>query len=134
MNVEWKLYFDGSNSQDRNSTAGVVLESPTGEKDKYHRDLRKSLSCNQSEYSALITGQEIARGKQISKVTIVGDSKLVCKQVSGNWQVKSESLKPFYRDVAELAKHFESVKIKHIPRDQNIEANRLSKMRTFLKR
>lgn len=124
---EWKLYFDGSCSKDTGSGAGIVLEDKTGIRDRYHKDLGKNLTCNQSEYAALITGLEIARGKGITHLSVAGDSQLVCKQVSGDWQVKSEKLVPYHQVVENLKSQFESVSITHIPRDQNREADELSK-------
>lgn len=124
---EWKLYFDGSCSKESGSGAGVILEDSAGKQDKYHKDLGRDLTCNQSEYAALITGLEIAKGKGITRLTVSGDSQLVCKQVAGDWQVKSGNLIPYHQTVETLKSQFESVNISHIPRSQNTMADELSK-------
>lgn len=107
----------------------MVLEDGIGNRNRYHKDLGNNLTCNQSEYAALITGLEIARGKGATRIAIAGDSQLVCKQVAGDWQVKSENLIPYHQTVETLKTQFKSVSIKHIPRKENTEADELSKVR-----
>jgi len=74
----------------------VILENPSGVKETFHRDLRKGLTCNQFEYVALVMALEMAKEKNISHLQVRGDSKLVCNQIAGNWEVKSEKLQLFY--------------------------------------
>ena len=119
----WKLNFDGSCSKTLGSGAGVILEGPTGRRETYHQFLGKGLTCNQSEYAALITGMEIARKKNITRITALGDSKLICEQVSGNWEVKSTNLIPYFEAVNNLKVGFEFFEIVHIPREENHSAN-----------
>lgn len=123
----WKLYFDGSCSKDLGSAAGVILINPGGEKHTFHQDLGKQLTCNQSEYAALITGLELAREKNIKVLQIFGDSKLVCNQVTGNWEVRSPNLTPYYEIVQKLIQDFDSVQIEHILRGQNQHADAAAK-------
>jgi len=123
----WKLNFDASCSKQLGSGAGLIFESPEGIKEIYHRDLGEGLTCNQSEYAALVAGLEIAKEKNLRHVQIRGDSKLICNQVSGNWEVKSEKLLPFYQAVKELMREFKTVEILHIPREQNYEADAATK-------
>jgi len=123
----WKLNFVGFCSKQEGSGAGVVLKNPDGVKEIYHRDLGKGLICNQSEYAALITGLEIAKERKIQHILVKGDSKLICNQVSGNWEVKSEKLRPFYQAVKELSREFKTMEISHIPREENYEADAAAK-------
>jgi ribonuclease HI len=83
-NNKWKLFFDGSCSRAIGSGAGIVLEDPIGKREFYFKDLGFNLTCNKSKYVALIAGLEIARGKQIMSLEVLGDSKLTCKQVAGD--------------------------------------------------
>ena len=76
------LYFDGSCSKESESSAGVVLEDSTSNRDKYHKDLGRDLTCNQSEYAALIIRLETDKGKGTTRMSIAGDSQMVCKQVA----------------------------------------------------
>jgi ribonuclease HI len=119
---EWKLYFDGFCSKELGSGARLVLEDSTGKRDKYHKDLGRDLTCNQSEYAALFTRLEIAKGKGITRLSVAGDSQLVCKQVVGDWRVKSKNLLPYHQTIETLKSQFECVIIAHIPRGQNTDA------------
>lgn len=88
----WKLNFDVSYSKRLGSGAEIILESPEGVKETYHKDLEKGLTCNQLEYAALVTGLEIAQRRNVQHVQVLGDWKLICNQVNGNWEVKLERL------------------------------------------
>jgi len=99
-----------------------------GEREKYYKELGPNLTCNQAEYAALIFGLEIAKGKQINDLKVVGDSKLVCMQVAWEWQVKSKRLQPLYQVVEELKSNFNCISFSHIPCQQNHEADELSRL------
>jgi ribonuclease HI len=100
-----------------------VLKDPQGKKDCYYKSLDKDLTCNQTEYAALVTGLDIAKGKGASHLEIKGDSKLVCKQVDGDWKVRIHNLKPYHIAVEKLRAQFVSTSIGHIRRCENSEAD-----------
>jgi probable phosphoglycerate mutase len=54
------------------------------------------------------------------------DSKLVVEQMSGRWQVKHPSMRPLYRQAAELAAGFGRISYQWIPRAENSHADRLA--------
>jgi ribonuclease HI len=101
---KWKLFFDGSCSRTIGSGAGIVLEDPVGKRECYFKDLGFNLTCNELEYVALIAGLEIARGKQVTSIKVLGESKLICKQVEGDWEVKSERLYSYHQVAKSLIK------------------------------
>jgi ribonuclease HI len=72
-------------------------------------------------------GLEIAKRKGASHLEIKGDSKLVCKQVDGDWKVRADNLKPYHIAVEKLRAQFVSTSIGHIPRCENSEADRMSR-------
>ena len=53
------------------------------------------------------------------------DSKLVVEQISGNWKIKEETLKPQAAKVHALLSKFASWRFAHVPRAQNKIADRL---------
>lgn len=83
--------------------------------------------CNQVEYAALIATLNIAKEKKVRCVQVRGDSKLVCNQVAGNWEVKSEKLQSLYQTVKDLTREFQCVEMIHVPREQNFEADGAAK-------
>ena len=80
---------------------------------------------NQAEYHALIQSLQTARQMECTDVVVRGDSKLVVKQVQGEWKVNDSELHTLWERVRELAEEFESFDIEHIPREGNEEVNRL---------
>ena len=60
------------------------------------------------------------------QVELNSDSELVVNQLNGKYRVKKDTLQPLFEQVKELAGRFESFKIKHVPREQNSEADALA--------
>ena len=124
----WRSFFDTSCSRSIGSGAGILLKDPLGRRECYFKDLGFNLTCNELEYAALIAGLEIAQGKQITSLEVLADSKLICKQVVRDSEVKSERLYPYHQVTKSLTKQFAELGIKHIPRIMNQQADILSKL------
>lgn len=65
-----------------------------------------------------------------ASISIYGDSQLVVRQFNGMYRVKQEHLKPFFRSckkliLGDIGRHIK--RVEWIPREQNKEADRLSK-------
>jgi ribonuclease HI len=54
------------------------------------------------------------------------DSQLVVEQMSGNYKVKSENVRPIFNEVQRIADQFKGFSIKHIRREQNQLADKLA--------
>ncbi|CAL9019057.1 unnamed protein product [Prunus brigantina] len=72
----WTMYFDGSSTEVR-SGAGVVIESPQGQRWQFAFQLDFRCTNNQAEYEALIIGLEILGEMKATRVLVYGDSQLV---------------------------------------------------------
>ena len=83
---------------------------------------------NHAEYSAIIAALELAIRVGANHVEIRSDSELVVRQINRQYRVKAASLKPLYQRVKRLTSQFEVFTIKHIPREQNTEADNLANM------
>lgn len=124
--MKWILYCDGaSRGNPGKSGAGVFLVNADNEEFSYTRYLGIKTN-NQAEYEALILGLEELQKKEAGEVEIRADSELLVKQIKGEYRVKHEKLIPLYKKVIIMLKNFSSVKIKHIPREENKRADRLS--------
>jgi ribonuclease HI len=82
---------------------------------------------NIAEYSALIAGLEEASRQGIEAVDVRLDSELAVRQMLGKYKVKNEGLKPLYAKAQALARSFKKFSIRHVPREENTHADRLSK-------
>ncbi len=81
---------------------------------------------NQAEYRAVIAALEEATRLGARQVELNADSELVVRQIKGQYRVKKEALKPLYQRVKQLQSSLGSFTIKHIPRRQNKEADKLA--------
>ena len=81
---------------------------------------------NVAEYQALIAALQKAIKLGGTQVVIRADSELMIRQLNGRYKIKSEGLKPLYIEVTQLLAKFETVSLKHIPREQNTESDKLA--------
>ena len=81
---------------------------------------------NVAEYTAAILGLERAAELGARTVVLRSDSQLLVHQLNGRYRVKTEHLQPLYRRVRALAAGFDRVTFEHVPREANVEADRLA--------
>lgn len=79
---------------------------------------------NAAEYKALILGLEKLTDFRFDEAEFRLDSELVVKQMNGEYKVKEAGLKPLYQKAQELM-FFKPIKITHVPRAKNQEADTL---------
>ncbi len=83
---------------------------------------------NVAEYTALIRALEWLdeNGYTSRRIKVKGDSRLVVKQMNGEFKVKSKSIIPLFQKAAQLRKKFKDISITWVPRELNSEADKLS--------
>jgi ribonuclease HI len=81
---------------------------------------------NVAEYYALVRALEEAFTLGAKSVEIYMDSELVVKQINGEYQVKSEGLKPLYGIVKAYLERFRSYSLNHVRRNNNRLADKLA--------
>ena len=76
-----------------------------------------------------IKEESIEKGikKDIKHLLVKGDSQLVIKQITGGYSVRSACILPLYMKASVYARKFETIVFKWVPREENKEADRLSK-------
>lgn len=86
-------------------------------------------SNNVAEYSGIIAVLEwlLEHGYQGEKVKICSDSQLCIYQLRGIYQVRSPRIRPLYKKVKELERWFKFLQFQWVPREQNREADALSR-------
>ena len=87
----WTMYFDGVVSN-RGAGIGVILISPEGEMIPMAKRLEFEVTNNQAKYEACIFGLEALWSVGAGEITVYGDSMLVVKQVSNEWEVREDRL------------------------------------------
>lgn len=80
---------------------------------------------NVAEYRALLLGIERAAALGAEELELRGDSELIVKQVKGEYKVKDAALRELHGEVKRALRDFERWTIRHVPRAENAEADRL---------
>lgn len=80
---------------------------------------------NVAEYQGVLLALGLCRELGASDVTLRLDSELVVRQLEGRYRVKHAALAPLYENARELAKHFKSLDVEHVPRNENKVADAL---------
>jgi len=83
---------------------------------------------NIAEYSALVAALEEAFRQGAEAVDVRLDSELAVRQMLGQYKVKNEGLKPLFERAKKLSQSFRKFSIRHVPREENTHADKLSKM------
>lgn len=81
---------------------------------------------NVAEYRALILGLEEALRRGIDEIEVRMDSLLVVRQMQGRWKIKHPRLRPLALQAGALLAAFPRRSIDHVPREENVEADRLA--------
>jgi ribonuclease HI len=116
----------GSRGNPGQAAIAAILEDPLkGEVLEQHAERIGIETNNVAEYRALIEGLKMARRFQPARLVCHLDSELVVRQLNGQYQVKMETLKPFFQEIQDLAKDFNDVVFVHIPREDNYRADAL---------
>lgn len=81
---------------------------------------------NVAEYTGLVRILEKARELGVKRLEVRMDSELVVKQMLGAYRVKNPGLMPLFQKARELARSFPQLKIVHVRREFNKNADRLA--------
>jgi ribonuclease HI len=121
------MHIDGASRGNPGPAAcAVVVGTAQGKSiDSFSKYLGRATN-NFAEYQALLAALEYALSHRHSRVRLLTDSELIARQVSGHYKVRDPGLKPLHEKACELISRLESFAIRHVPRGQNREADRLA--------
>lgn len=123
--TQFKLFTDGGSRGNPGPAGigGVIYQA-----DKEIAHFSKYLGTgtnNQAEYTALLTGLELAKKHKINNLQCFLDSELVVKQLNKEYRVKDADLAKLFVKVWNLGQEFDSISFNHVRREFNKEADRL---------
>jgi ribonuclease HI len=104
---------------------GVVVSGPDGEVLDEIAERIGVATNNVAEYRALLRGLERAAALGAREVSLVNDSELVAKQLTGAYKVKHPAMKPLYLEAMSALRGFDRWSIRSVPRAQNARADAL---------
>lgn len=115
----------GSRGNPGNAAIGAVVGGK-----EYGEYIGKTTN-NVAEYKAVIFALKKAKsllgGKKASEadIEVRADSELLVKQVNGEYKIKNEELQPLFVEIWNSKQDFKSVTFKHVPREENKDADRM---------
>ncbi|XP_020263326.1 uncharacterized protein LOC109839307 [Asparagus officinalis] len=128
----WQMFFDGASWVGTSGSiiagVGVVLISPHNHVLPRAFSLTELCTNNVAEYNALLTGLELAKELGIKCLEAYGDSQLIVKQMTGEYEVRNDDLIPLHKVAIKLVESFESFCIEHVLRSKNTHADALASL------
>ncbi len=111
------------------AAVGVVIEGPMGKKE--YGEYIGETTNNEAEYRAVIFA--LKKLKQLlgsdkcgeSEVEFLIDSELIVKQLNKEYKLKDKNIQNFFIEIWNLTFDFGEVSFRHIPREENQEADRI---------
>ena len=130
--MRYILYTDGgARGNPGPAGAGAVITNETGEVLKeLHLSLGRATN-NYAEYSAVILALEGLKKlvpttkRKDTEIEVRMDSELVARQLSGVYKIEEEKLFRPFITIWNLKMNFGKIVFRHIPREQNKEADSL---------
>jgi len=120
------IYTDGgSRNNPGPAAAAFVLTDKDGNRLRAKGFFLGETTNNVAEYTAVVKALEAAKQLGTKKISVFSDSELLVKQINGQYKVKSEQLRPLFRQAIELLDKFEHKTIQYIPREKNCDADGL---------
>ena len=121
------LRTDGaSRGNPGHAAAGVVVEREDGTPRATGKRYLGVMTNNQAEYRALILGLKAVARYHPAHVWVYLDSELIVRQMTGQYRVRDEALRPLYEAAQRLASELPAVSFSHVLRGQNALADRLA--------
>ena len=125
--VRTRLFTDGAaRGNPGPAGAGAVIVSPDGHIVAKVGKFLGDETNNVAEYMGLIIGLKRAKAMGIKELDVLADSELMVKQLNGDYAVKAEHLKPLHDEARTLLKGFAAIEVRHIPREENAQADAMS--------
>lgn len=122
------LQFDGgANPNPGPASSGAILYTPDRRPIIERGVFHQRATNNMAEYGGLLVGLQLCLTHKVRFVVIEGDSQLVVRQLTGQYKVRDQTLAPYYQRVKDMLRMFEYVGIRHVYREENTEADRITK-------
>ena len=114
------VFIDGASRGNLGpASAGVVFQDADGHAVKSLSIRIGHATNNVAEYSALILALQEALMMRVKELKVFTDSELLAKQFNGEYKVKEDTIKVLYQLASHLRQGFKSLKLSHVPREQN---------------
>ena len=123
----WKVHVDGSSIAGVGGV-GVILLSPKKDALKYGVQFQFPATNNEAKYEAVLTSLKVAKALGIGNLKLNINSKLVVKQITNKYEAKEDRMKMYLKLTNQLLSNFDDVRIGQIPREENLEADKVARL------
>lgn len=124
-----RLFVDGAaRGNPGPAGAGGVLFDEAGERIGEVCEYLGTATNNVAEYRALVFGLQEALRLERDEIDVCSDSELVVRQITGQYRIKNKPLIELAVEVQALRKKFRKFTIRHVPREENRDADRMANM------
>ena len=121
--------FDGASKGNPGlSGAGYVIWNNDKKYFEGSEFISENATNNYAEYMAILLALKKCNEMKIKNLIIKGDSKLVIQQIQGNYKINSPTLKSLYDLVTVELEKIDNLKLIHIERELNKEADDLANL------
>jgi formyltetrahydrofolate-dependent phosphoribosylglycinamide formyltransferase len=119
-------YIDGaSRGNPGPAAAGFTLADSAGTQLQAKAFFLGRATNNIAEYTSFVKALEAAKQIGAEQLMVFSDSELLVRQINGQYKVKSEQIRPLFRQAVNLLGEFKTWKVRHIAREKNKEADKL---------
>lgn len=126
MAARFRAAIDGGSRGNPGPAAwGVAILDEAGRCTEGHHGLLGRATNNAAEYHGLLAALELAERRGAQEVEIQTDSELIARQIAGRYRVRHPDLKPLFAEALRRIGRFESVRVRHVRREHNTDADRL---------
>src|SRR5690242_10536486 len=123
MHEELAIFTDGgSRGNPGPAASGVVIKTADGTVLEAFGKYLGHTTNNQAEYKAILFALRAAKKYQPQRIQFFMDSELAMKQLTGQYRLKNEFLRPIFDDIVRMADQYET-SFDHVYRDKNKEAD-----------
>jgi probable phosphoglycerate mutase len=124
---ELVAHIDGGSRGNPGPAAyGVAIETAQGQPVTAFAKFIGETTSNFAEYQGLLAALEYALSHGYPRLRVLTDSELMARQISGQYKVRSPDLKPLHDKAQAMIARLESFSIRHVYREHNREADRLT--------
>lgn len=131
MKYKFLIHTDGgSRGNPGPAASGAIIEGDSVGHKEYGEYLGETTN-NEAEYRAVILAlkklKHLIGGDKANEsfVEIHVDSELLERQLNGKYKIKDENIKNLFVEIWNLKTDFGEIILKHIPREENAEADRV---------
>jgi formyltetrahydrofolate-dependent phosphoribosylglycinamide formyltransferase len=115
----------GSRGNPGPAAAAYVLNNASGKQLEAKAFFIGHATNNVAEYTGLVKALEAAAQTGAEHLSVFSDSELLVRQITGQYRVKSELIRPLFQQAVGLLSGFNSWKVRHVNRDKNKQADSL---------